>query len=249
MRLLCGESMSANKTPDIWMPFYMGDFESATSFLLDDEKWHYVKVIWEYWRLGHKGERIKFDKNSIKIIARNSSKKAEKILAFFENREGYLFHARIEKEVTKAREDKQMQRRRTEAATAARIAKRKAEKLSSSIVTNDVTTNVTLNVAKSPSPSPLPKKYKRSSLDGKGLNVDNSSLKLATQPVSEDIFNVDNFLTDVDRMCVQAESIGWDYNALVITFNTWVKKNEIPKSPSSAFLAWTIKFTKGKPPC
>lgn len=59
-------------------------------------------------------------------------------------------------------------------------------------------------------------------------------------------FNIDYFLTDIDRMCIKAESPGWDFHALVITFNVWVKKNKVPKHPSAAFLAWTIKFTKGK---
>lgn len=61
-------------------------------------------------------------------------------------------------------------------------------------------------------------------------------------------FNVDNFLSDVDRMCVKSEAPGWSLDALIITFNAWVKKNKVPKHPSAAFLAWTIKFTKGKAP-
>ena len=95
----------------------------------------------------------------------------------------------------------------------------------------------------------LDKEDKTSSLIGKGLDVDNSGLKSATQPLAKEDFNVDSFLTDVDRMCVRAESNKWDYDALVITFNTFVKRNEIPKNPSAAFLAWVISFTKGKPPC
>ncbi len=61
-------------------------------------------------------------------------------------------------------------------------------------------------------------------------------------------FNVDLFLTDIDRMCIKSEAPGWDLQALIVTFNTYVKKKEIPKHPSAAFLAWTIKFTKGKGP-
>ena len=61
-------------------------------------------------------------------------------------------------------------------------------------------------------------------------------------------FNVDNFLTDIDRMCIKSEAPAWDLHGLIITFNAWVKKNQIPKNPSAAFLAWTIKFTKGKSP-
>lgn len=61
-------------------------------------------------------------------------------------------------------------------------------------------------------------------------------------------FNIDLFLTDVDRMCIKAEAPGWDLHALIITFNAYVKRKEIPKHPSAAFLAWTISFTKGKSP-
>lgn len=103
-----------------------------------------------------------------------------------------------------------------------------------------------------PTPTSTPisiDKDKRSSYNEKNKNVDKYRGNPAIIPPTKENYNVDNFLTDVDRMCVQSESIDWDYNALVITFNTWVKKHDIPKNPSAAFLAWVISFTKGKPPC
>lgn len=109
--------------PDTWMPFYMGDFEASTAALSAEEKWGYLKVIFEYWRLAHKGIRINFDKKIIKNISKVSMKKVEKILTFFENKDGFLYHKRIEKEVTKAVEIKEKNARRTEAATAAKKAK------------------------------------------------------------------------------------------------------------------------------
>jgi hypothetical protein len=95
-----------------------------------------------YWE---NGGAIKNDEKTIKNITKISPKKREKILAFFEEKNGLLFHAELDAELSKAVENKEKQRKRTEAARAAKEAK-----------TNSVTDSVTTPVTDSPLPLPLP---------------------------------------------------------------------------------------------
>lgn len=120
--------------PDTWMPFYMGDFEASTTSLSYDEKWAYIKIIFEYWRLGHKGIKLKFDKKSMKFCTKISSKKVEKILSFFENRNGYLFHARIEKEIKKTKGNHLVNQRRAKKAANARWGKKDAPSIPQAVL-------------------------------------------------------------------------------------------------------------------
>jgi hypothetical protein len=61
-------------------------------------------------------------------------------------------------------------------------------------------------------------------------------------------FDVDKFLTDLDRACVKSEAGGYCIDFLISKFNAYVQGKEIPRYPAKAFLAWTISFTKGKSP-
>jgi len=80
----------------------------------------------------------------IENICKISWKKLQNIIAFFEQKDGKLYHSRIDEELAIAAENSHKSKERTAAATAARKAKTKN-------VTNDVTMNVTFT----PSPSPI----------------------------------------------------------------------------------------------
>lgn len=127
--------------PTMWMPLYIGDYLANTMHLSAEEHGAYLLLIMHYWQHGP----IKNDQKTIKNIAKISFKKCDRILQFFEEKDGYLIHTRIEDEKAKAIELKEKQRKRTEAATAARHTKDPS-----------VTEDVTLSVTESPSPSPSP---------------------------------------------------------------------------------------------
>lgn len=127
-------------SPTTWMPIYWGDFLKDTMHLSTEEKGAYLMLIAHYWATGG---AVKNDKILIKNVCGLSIKKLQNVLAFFIEKDGELTHARIDRELAKAAENQDSQRKRTEAATAARAAK----KIN---VTLDVTSDVTL----SPSPSP-----------------------------------------------------------------------------------------------
>jgi uncharacterized protein YdaU (DUF1376 family) len=129
-------------SPTTWMPIYWGDFLKDTMHLSTEEKGAYLLLIAHYWSTGR---AVKNDKILIKNVCGLSPKKLQNVLAFFTEKDGFLYHARIDEELRKAIENKDMQRKRTESATAARRLNKA-----------DVTTNVTLDVTLSPSPSPSP---------------------------------------------------------------------------------------------
>lgn len=124
---------------DLWMPLYIADYLADTMHLTAEEHGAYLLIIIHYWR---NGGAIKNDKKTLKIIAKISSKKLENVLPFFYEKNGYLHHKRIDEELAKAAENKEKQKKRTEAATLARQQRYV-----------DVTSNVTFTPSPSPSPS------------------------------------------------------------------------------------------------
>lgn len=90
---------------NIWMPFYYGDFLKDTMHLSTEEKGAYILMIMHFWQHGI----IKNDRKMIKNITQISYKKMEKILPFFQEKNGYLSHERIEKEKSKALSYKEKQ--------------------------------------------------------------------------------------------------------------------------------------------
>lgn len=124
-----------------WMPIYTGDYLKNTMHLNAEEHGAYFLLMCHYWQHG----KIKNDKKTIQNIAKLSLKKLENVLAFFTLNEGYFIHERIEEEKQQAIDNKERQRKRTEAATRARHPKKPS-----------VTGNVTPSVTDTPSPSPSP---------------------------------------------------------------------------------------------
>jgi uncharacterized protein YdaU (DUF1376 family) len=133
-----------------WMPLYIGDYLSQTMDLDLEQQGAYILLMCYCWKNGGK---IKNDSKKLQKIVKKTPKKLQKILPeimqFFYEIDGYLRHEAIDRELAKALENKERNRRKTEAATAARWKKKPS-------VTDSVTDNVTDSVTYSPSPSPLP---------------------------------------------------------------------------------------------
>jgi uncharacterized protein YdaU (DUF1376 family) len=133
-----------------WMPLFIGDYLADTQHLSAEEHGAYILIIMHYWR---NGGAIKNDKNLIKNIAKISQKKLQNVLAFFEEKNGLLFHKRIDAELTKAAENNEKNKERTRKATEAR-----QQKLQRDV---EEKPNVTCNVTFTPSPSPSPEVSKK----------------------------------------------------------------------------------------
>lgn len=122
-----------------WMPFFVGDYTKNTMHLSTEEHGAYLLLIIHYWSNG----KIRNDKKIIKNIAKISTKRLQNVLAFFAEKDGYLEHQTIERLKQEAIENKDKQRKRTEAARQAKLS-----------VTDNVTTSVTSSTSTSSSPIP-----------------------------------------------------------------------------------------------
>lgn len=124
--------------PNTWMPFFTGDYLKNTMHLSAEEHGAYLLMILHYWSHG----KIKNDKKTLKNITKISSNKLKNIISFFDEIDGYLIHSTIERLKGEAIENKDKQRKRTEAATAARWG-----------IKEDNDVSVTDSATESPSPS------------------------------------------------------------------------------------------------
>lgn len=128
-----------------WFPLDIGSYLKNTQALTTEEHGAYLLLIMHYWIQGP----IKNDKKTIKNITKISHKKCENIFKFFDEKDGVLYHERIEFEINKAKKIQDDKRNQTEAARLAKEAKRRS-------VTDSVTDAVTKTVTDTPLPLPLP---------------------------------------------------------------------------------------------
>jgi len=135
--------------PDTWMPLYVGDYLADTMHLSTEEDGAYFRLIMHYWK---NGGAIENDQKTLKNITGISSKKLTNVLRFFEEKDGFLYHKRIDEELAKAREKQEKKRNQTEGAR-----KAKQEK------TKSVTDFVTDVHAETPSPSQKTKRKTKGS--------------------------------------------------------------------------------------
>ncbi len=143
-----------NKT-DAWMPFYVSDYVADTMHLSTEEHGIYVLLMIFYWRTQ---SPIKNDKNFIKNVCKISSKKSEKILSqFFNLKDGYWHHKRIEKELAKSLENQEKKSERGTKGAEARWGKNDASSNASSIpqASNQALPDDMLKQCPSPTPPPL----------------------------------------------------------------------------------------------
>lgn len=96
--------MSAAR-PDTWMPIYWGDYAKATAHLSAAQHGAYLMLLKHYWSTG--GPLPDDDGALWRIACADSPAHWRKlrptVLAFFRTEEGTLRHARVERELEKAR--------------------------------------------------------------------------------------------------------------------------------------------------
>lgn len=187
---------------DHWMPLYIADYLADTMHLSTEEHGAYLLLIMHYWR---NGGPIKNDKIFLKKITKISEKKLKNILEFFEEKDGYLHHKRIDNELAKAVENKEKQRKRTEAATLARTQR------------ND-------NVTFTPSPSPI-----SSSLRSEGkkeiTNVISKERKSRKPKISFEELSIDHIRDWLAEKRSEGRYLQHDENFILEYFRNYCQSN------------------------
>lgn len=81
---------------DVWMPFYIGDYQKDTSDLSNAEHGAYLKTILAYWSNGESLPDRKF-----RVLC---GKEFQRVSEFYSLEGGRWHHKRIDEELRKARE-------------------------------------------------------------------------------------------------------------------------------------------------
>lgn len=91
-----------SKSTDTWMPRYVGDWDRDTGHLSNEENGAYVRLIDWYWINGPLPDD---DKKLGSIIRdhRGWKRMRQTLVAFFQRRDGLLYHKRVEAELAKAK--------------------------------------------------------------------------------------------------------------------------------------------------
>ncbi|MCA9340402.1 MAG: DUF1376 domain-containing protein [Candidatus Saccharibacteria bacterium] len=220
------------------MPLYIGDYLSDTMHLSAEEHGAYLLLIMHYWRNGP----IRDDDATLLTVARiKPSRVSTKILStvrsFFQTKNGYLVHARIDKELVDALEKKEQKQNQTSSARQAKSGK-------TSSVTNTVTDIVTEDVTDSPSPSPSPLGTETPLTDSQ--SVGKRGVEKNKKGFNK--FDVTLYFTDSVIEAARRAAPGWDIYYLANVYNAGVETRGRPKLPGKAFPAWCAKYTKGREP-
>jgi uncharacterized protein YdaU (DUF1376 family) len=83
---------------DTWMPFYVGDYLSATTRLTTEQHGAYVLLLLDYWKNGPPPNDDAVLANIARMSPASWRKAKVSILCFFEERDGSLIQKRVEKE-------------------------------------------------------------------------------------------------------------------------------------------------------
>lgn len=89
-------------SPTTWMPLFWGDYLKDTMHLSAEEHGAYLLLIAYYWQ---NGGPIDSDKKTLQNVTKISLRKMQKVLRFFEERNGTLFHHRIDEELQLAKKN------------------------------------------------------------------------------------------------------------------------------------------------
>jgi uncharacterized protein YdaU (DUF1376 family) len=89
---------------DTWMPFFVGDYLSATTRLTTEQHGAYVLLLLDYWKNGPPPNDDAVLAQIVRMSPTAWRKSKAILIAFFEVRDGQLIHKRVEKERARAAE-------------------------------------------------------------------------------------------------------------------------------------------------
>ncbi len=223
-----------------WYPHYVRDFKAKTSHLSLAERGAYRALMDEYWE--RQGPLPACDKALCRIIVAFPDEWTEiksNVLSFFEEREGRLYHARVDEEIRKAQSQHSAKTERMARARAGIGAAAKADPITDAVIEPiaepaagpTYTNTITLR-------DKLPSVPVAARAGVGGFSEKNGGGE----------FDVERFLTDDDRSKAKKNAPGWDIYHLIHVYNGSVDMRGRPKYPGKAFAAWCANYTKGRPP-
>ena len=145
--------------PDIWMPFYAGDYLRDTGHLSTEQHGAYLLMLLHYWCTG---APLPADDTQLACITRLGTegwpKHRPMLTAFFEQRDGMLIHKRVEIELAKAKKNKDSLSKRGQDGARVRWGQDGPSNATANATAN---AQAMLGDAPSPSPSPSPSRSKK----------------------------------------------------------------------------------------
>jgi len=131
---------------DIWMPLYIGDYLADTARLTTEQHGAYLLLLMDYWRSGRLPDNDQVLAQITKLSPDAWSNAKAMLMQFFNIKDGFWIHTRVEKELNLAMENKAKMHDRASKAAQARWDKQQ----------NDATSNAQAMLMQCPSPSPSP---------------------------------------------------------------------------------------------
>jgi uncharacterized protein YdaU (DUF1376 family) len=221
-----------------WMPIYIGDYLKDTMHLSAEEHGAYILLIMHYWVNGP----IKNDEQYMLTVARiKPSRVSRKTLStvskFFELKNGYYHHSRIDKEHKEAAENSLSRAEAARNAANARWGK------------NDADSNANAMRGACPSPSPNTVKKHPLPLNNVDRIVDNSSGEKGATDCFLNNFSVLSMIDDktfdtAKKRCI-SNNLCWE--DIVRQYDAWIKntKKKIPDHVPSSFIGFVSKKRSG----
>jgi uncharacterized protein YdaU (DUF1376 family) len=105
---------------DTWMPFYVGDYLSATGRLTTEQHGAYLLLLLDYWKNGPPPNNDAVLAQIARMSAKAWSKSKPVLLSFFEERDGHLIQNRVERERERVAEVVEKRSKAGKASAAAR---------------------------------------------------------------------------------------------------------------------------------
>jgi uncharacterized protein YdaU (DUF1376 family) len=105
---------------DTWMPFYVGDYLSATGRLTTEQHGAYLLLLLDYWKNGPPPNNDAVLAQIARMSAKAWSKAKPVLLSFFEERDGHLIQNRVERERERVAEVVEKRSKAGKASAAAR---------------------------------------------------------------------------------------------------------------------------------
>ena len=128
------------------MPLYIGDYLADTARLTTEQHGAYLLLLMDYWRSGRLPDNDQVLAQISKLSPDAWSNAKAMLMQFFNIKDGYWIHTRVEKELALAMENKAKMHDRASKAAQARWDKQQ----------NDATSNAQAMLKQCPSPSPSP---------------------------------------------------------------------------------------------
>jgi uncharacterized protein YdaU (DUF1376 family) len=141
-----------SKKTDIWMPFYVADYLADTQRLTTEQHGAYLLLILDYWRNGPPPDDDRVLAQITRLSIDSWLDARSMLEACFNVADGYWRHGRVDKELEKAKANKDFAQTRARLGAEAMWKKRKQAEKSDSIDASSMQ-QALLQACTSPSPS------------------------------------------------------------------------------------------------